>query len=390
MHSVTHPAESTKNMAALHMALELGAHKWVVVFGTTMDGPRRRRQLVVASSQGMAGVLATAIADAKRAFGLAPDAPVRSCYEAGRDGFWVHRLLTTLGVDNCVVDSSSIEVNRRERQAKTDRLDAAKLLRMLLRYWLGERELWHVVRVPTVAAEDARHGTRRLAMLQEERTRWRNRIHAALMLHGVRLTITPHFLTQLAAARDWAGAVLPPGVIALVTADWTQLTQVQTALREGRRAARRTVRAGATRAAQWAARAAALRGIGKESALTLAQEMAWRDLRNRRQVGALTGLTAVPHDSGTMMQTRGVSRGRQSSAAAPRRGTGVGVGEVATGQCAHPVVSAPVGARRHPGAQDRHRGARAEIAHRGVAVRGRRRRPDGRDPARRAVTGSDA
>jgi transposase len=308
MHSVTHPAESTKNMAALHMALELGAHKWVVVFGTTMDGPRRRRQLVVASSQGMAGVLATAIADAKRAFGLAPDAPVRSCYEAGRDGFWVHRLLTTLGVDNCVVDSSSIEVNRRERQAKTDRLDAAKLLRMLLRYWLGERELWHVVRVPTVAAEDARHGTRRLAMLQEERTRWRNRIHAALMLHGVRLTITPHFLTQLAAARDWAGAVLPPGVIALVTADWTQLTQVQTALREGRRAARRTVRAGATRAAQWAARAAALRGIGKESALTLAQEMAWRDLRNRRQVGALTGLTAVPHDSGTMMQTRGVSR----------------------------------------------------------------------------------
>jgi transposase len=308
MQSVTHRAESTGKRAALYMALELGAQKWLVVFGATMEGPRRRRQLVVASSQTIEGPLATAIAEAKRAFGLAPDAPVRSCYEAGRDGFWVHRLLRTLGVDNCVVDSSSIEVNRRDRQAKTDRLDAAKLLRMLMRYGQGERELWRVVRVPTGAEEDARHATRRLAMLQEERTRWRNRIHAALMLQGVRMPITPQFPTQLAAARDWAGAALPAGVMALVTAHWTQLTQVQTALREGRRAARRAVRAGTTREAQWAARAAALRGIGKESALTLAQEMAWRDLRNRRQVGALTGLTAVPHDSGALRQTRGVSR----------------------------------------------------------------------------------
>src|SRR5687767_5718325 len=101
MQSVTHPAESTRNAATLYMALELGAQKWLVVFGATMDGPRRRRQLVVTRSDTIGGPLAAAIAEAKRAFGLAADAPVWSCYEAGRDGFWVHRLLATLGVANC-------------------------------------------------------------------------------------------------------------------------------------------------------------------------------------------------------------------------------------------------------------------------------------------------
>jgi transposase len=81
---------------------------------------------------------------------------VVSCYEAGRDGFWLHRYLVSLGIENQVVDSSSIETNRRERRAKTDRLDGVKLLTMLMRYWAGERGLWSVVRVPNVEEEDAR------------------------------------------------------------------------------------------------------------------------------------------------------------------------------------------------------------------------------------------
>lgn len=308
MHKMTHQAESTGNAPALYMAFELGVRKWLVAYGATMGGPVIKRTLTVTSSQAMADVLRTLMRDAKAVCGLAADAPVRSCYEAGRDGFWVHRLLTSLGVRNSVVDSSSIEVNRRARQAKTDRLDATKLLRMLLRYWQGERDLWHVVRVPSVSEEDARHGTRVIGTLVKERTRWRNRIHALLMLHGVRLPIRPHFEEQLAAARDWAGEPLPPGVRARIAEAWAQVQQLSAALLAVRREARRTVREAQTAASQWADRVHQLRGIGRESALTLGQEVMGRGLRNRREVGALTGMVPLPYQSGDTARTQGISR----------------------------------------------------------------------------------
>ena len=100
--------------------------------------------------------VAHVIAQGRVRFGLDATAPVVSCYEAGRDGFWIHRALVALGVANRVVDSSSIEVNRRARRAKTDRIDAVKLVQMLVRAWCGERTVWSEVRVPTVAAEAAR------------------------------------------------------------------------------------------------------------------------------------------------------------------------------------------------------------------------------------------
>src|SRR5678810_1345244 len=93
-----------------------------------------------------------------------------SCYEAGRDGWWLHRWLLERGVDNIVVDSASIEVNRRARRAKNDRLDGDKLLAMLLRWHGGERRLWSVLRAPTAEQEDARRVERELDRLGSERT----------------------------------------------------------------------------------------------------------------------------------------------------------------------------------------------------------------------------
>src|SRR4030095_5374046 len=99
-----------------------------------------------------------------------------------------------------------IEVRRRARRPKSDRLDGEKLLRMLLRYWGGEREVWHVVRVPTPAAEDARHASRSLTTLQGERTRYRNRIHSLLALHGVpKRRIDERFAGWLTRARALGG-----------------------------------------------------------------------------------------------------------------------------------------------------------------------------------------
>lgn len=117
---------------------------------------------------------------ARQHFGLAGDTPICTCYEAGRDGFWLHRALSTAGIVNVIVDSASIEENRRARQAKTDRLDATALLRLLIRHAAGETPVWRVVHVPTVEEEDRRHAHRELTRLTREHTRGINRIKGLL------------------------------------------------------------------------------------------------------------------------------------------------------------------------------------------------------------------
>lgn len=257
MTSTTHRHESTA--AALYVAFELSTKEWLLTMSTGPAATRARARVRPGDREARArGRAAT-----KGRFGLSADAPVRSCYEAGRDGFWPHRLLTLLAVTNLVVDSSSIEVTRRVRQVKTDRLDGEKLLRMLLRYWGGERDLWHVVQVPTREAEDARHASRGLTRLQAERPRYRNRIHALLTLHDVRkLRLDARFPERLATTRDWADAP----------------------------------------------RLAQLRGVAARSATILAEELFSRDRRNRRQVGALTGLVSAPYDSGKTRIDQGLAR----------------------------------------------------------------------------------
>jgi transposase len=302
MTSTTHRHESTA--ATLYVACELSAKEWLLTMSTAPDARRQRARLRSGDCAGLEQVLARA----KARGGLAPDAPVRSCYEAGRDGFWPHRLLTTLGVRNLVVDSSSIEVSRRARRAKTDRLDGEKLLRMLLRYWGGERKLWQVVHVPSREAEDARHASRGLTTLQAERTRYRNRIHSLLALHGVpRLRLDARLPERLATVRDWAGDALPPGVQARVLETWRLLEGVEAERQRARRTERQQVRPTAVSGNPVAPRLARLRAIAARSATVLADELFSRDLRNRRQVGALTGLVSAPYRSGTIVWDQGVA-----------------------------------------------------------------------------------
>ena len=146
----------------LFMALELGQRTWKLAFGLGLGGKARHRTM----AGGDVGHLTQEIAQARKRFGLPDDAPVLSCYEAGRDGFWLHRCLLEQGVANVVVDSSSIEVNRRRRRAKNDRLDAGRLLAMRIRHAAGERTLWSVVNPPSVEDEDARHLHRELSTLK--------------------------------------------------------------------------------------------------------------------------------------------------------------------------------------------------------------------------------
>src|SRR5438876_248899 len=165
MTETTRTTECTAPGPTLFVAFELGSTKWMMAMTTPTTTQRPRLRQIPA---GDLVALQRELLTAKARLGLALDAPVRSGYEAGRDGFWLHRWLTAEGIGNVVVDSSSIEVNRRARRAKTDRLDVQKLLRLLLRWAGGERKVWSVVHVPTPEAEAARQLTREIETVRQD------------------------------------------------------------------------------------------------------------------------------------------------------------------------------------------------------------------------------
>ena len=229
-----------------------------------------------------------------------------SCYEAGREGFWLHRYLVAHGIANQIVDSSSIEVNRRARRTKTDRLDLGGLLRLLTRYVAGEAEVWHVVRVPTVAEEDARHLMRTLAMVTRDRTRTINRLKGLLMTAGVRVPLDTAFLERVDGARMWDGAVLPPGLQARLRGQWAQWQHLTAQLRELKAAQRPDL---TTPAGRTIAQLQTLRAIGPVGAWSLTTELfAWRQIRNRRELAALVGLVPSVYQSGDSVRDQGITK----------------------------------------------------------------------------------
>ena len=253
--------------------------------------------------------LVEAIRKAKEKFRLSPEARVVSCYEAGRDGFWLHRYLVSLGIENQVVDSSSIETNRRERRAKTDRLDGVKLLTMLMRYWAGERGLWSVVRVPNVEDEDARRLHRELASLKKERTRHRNRIRGLLVAQGLRLEPNRDFLQRLETLTLWDGAPLPLELKGELEREYQRLSLVEAAAACLGEDAEERTEAGGYQPLQQVVQLMGLRAIGPNCAWLLVMEFfAWRGFRNRRQLGACAGLTGTPYDSGSSKRDQGISK----------------------------------------------------------------------------------
>ena len=208
--SATHTTDSS-NAAnpVLYLAIELSWKSWKLAF-TIGAGQKPRIRTISARDL---ETLMVEIQQAKRRFKLPESAPVVSCFEAGRDGFWLHRYLAKQGVENIVVDAASIEVNRRERRAKSDNLDATKLVTMLIRWHLGEKKVWGVVRVPTVADEDRRQPHRELIELKSERTGQINRIKGLLAGLGLRIAVVDDELPRrLEELRQWDDVGVPSGL----------------------------------------------------------------------------------------------------------------------------------------------------------------------------------
>lgn len=301
MIAMTRPMSSV-NESRLYVAFELSAKSWQLAM-TSGFGVEPWVQTMRA---GDLKKVAQAVARGRAHFGLAPEAPVVSCYEAGRDGFWIHRALTTMGLRNQVIDSASIEVSRRARRAKTDRLDALKLARMLVRYWAGECEVWRVVRVPSEIDEAARHGSRERTALVKEQTRLRNQIRGWLATCGATLPRSRK-ATWWTRVQTWCGAALPAPIqdrIARAETRRQLLIDQIAVLNAQQRAA--VVAAPADSARQ---RLVQLKGVAATSAAILLEEgLVWRAFQNRRQVGGIIGFTPTPHQSGEMARDRGISR----------------------------------------------------------------------------------
>ena len=301
MIATTRP-EISVSEPTLYVAFELGKKDWKLAM-TSGFGVEPWVRTV---PSGDLGAVERVVREGRRRVGVAADAPLVSCYEAGRDGFWIHRALTQMGLMNRVVDSASIEVNRRARRAKTDRLDALKLVRMLVRVCCGERRVWSEVRVPNVADEAARQVSRERTALTQDQTRLVNQMRGWLATWGCRLP-SRRPAGWWTTVRDWAGAALPEEV------------QARLGRAEARRAALAAQIADLDAAQQAAVTAAAptsavrqlvqLKGVATTSASVLLEEgLVWRAFRNRRQIGGILGFAPTPYDSGESTREQGISR----------------------------------------------------------------------------------
>ena len=289
----------------LYLAFELGQNTWKL--GFTIGVAQQPRERTIPA--GALDTLQQEIARAKQRFGLPENARVVSCYEAGRDGFWLHRSLVAHGVQNPGIDAASIEVKRRQRRAKTDRLDVHKLLTMLLRHMAGERKVWSVVRVPSVDEEDRRQLPRELTTAKQDRTRVINRIKGLVAGQGVQLVLQGNVEAQLDQVHQWDGSPLPAALLRRLKRAWQQVgfltTHIQTLEAERRALLRHRTDPVIAQVRQLFT----LRGIGINSAwLSIMEFFAWRDFQTAKQVGALAGLTPTPYQSGQSRRELGIAK----------------------------------------------------------------------------------
>ncbi|MEW5873534.1 MAG: IS110 family transposase [Chloroflexota bacterium] len=298
-------ANYTTNSQVLYLAFELSNNKWNLGFTIGLGQKPRER---VVPARDLPRVLEE-ISAAKQRFKLPEATRVVSCYEAGRDGFWLHRALVAAGVESLVVDSSSIEVNRRARRAKTDRLDLGKLVTMLIRYHSGETKVWSVVQVPEVKDEDQRQLHRELADLKTERTRETNRIKGLLIGQGISLTTRGQAKIDLDAVRLWDQSPLPEGIRGRIQRAQERVEFLSRQIRELETQRDQELENLTCVGTKRVRQLMVLKGIGPVTAWVLVMEFfGWRRFRNRRQVGALSGLAPSPYQSGDSAREQGISK----------------------------------------------------------------------------------
>ncbi|WP_373486554.1 IS110 family transposase [Blastomonas sp.] len=290
------------------VALELSNSLWLV--GTRMPGAQKSHMHRVTAGD-TAALLALVEALRSRQMAISGNpSPMACCFEAGRDGFWLHRFLTAKSIPTYVVEPSSILVNRRAKRAKTDRLDAEGLLRVLAAYLAGDSEVCSMVRVPTPEEEDGKRAHRERECLVQDRTRLENRILALLATQGIRARPSlRNWERDLAALKTGDGRPLPPRLAAEINRLRRRLGLILDLIREVDAERAEIIATSPDDAVT--SKVTALRsiyGVGDNFAAVLAREVFYRPFSNRKQLASYVGLAPMPHQSGDMDRDRRIGR----------------------------------------------------------------------------------
>jgi transposase len=293
----------TRSGKVVAVAIEIASAKWVVA---SFAGERVRRKVLSAEdAPGRFEALLAEVREVRRRWAVSEGDRVVVGYEAGSEGFWLVRALRSRGVEAEVIDPASLPVERRARRAKTDRLDADALVRALWRFGMGDGGALRMVRVPSLADEDAREWQRARDRLADATRSGVDRIRKKLRTQGIwELPAHWRVLLREGKLRGFDGEALRPQLQAALVLELDRLELAESRLREWDRDLSRL----APEVQERIERLAQVRGIGERGSRALALGLYWRDFDNRRQVGASLGLVGTPYDSGTMRQDQGISK----------------------------------------------------------------------------------
>lgn len=309
-------ADGGSQRGRIFAAIELSKAKWIVALCLPHLGKVSLYEIAGGDAERLLALLDRA-RTAATAQGVEAT-EIYTCYEAGYDGFWLHRLLEAGGIHNSVLDSASIQVSRRRRRLKTDRTDAESLLRVFMAWHRGERQACSVVRVPSLEDEDMKRLHRSRANLLRERVRHVNRIRGLLHLQGV-VHVHPHregWAAALPGLQTRDGRRFPPQLMSEIKREAKLLELVKKLLREvdlelvALVRAKRLHRRSCERSNPHpiASKLVSIRGIGPTLAAVLATELFYRRFDNRRQVASYTGLSPTPYSSGGTSRDQGISK----------------------------------------------------------------------------------
>src|SRR5215475_6336002 len=305
------PAAAHDDAVRCLLAIELSKKSWIVAVNTPLSDKISRHTLKAGDGKELLDLcerIRTRVArETKRRVEIV------SCYEAGYDGFWLHRLLESRGIRNYVIDPASLQVDRRARRVKTDGVDVERLLRSLMAYLRGEPKVWSVVRVPSVAEEDDRRLHRERGRLIGERVQHVNRIKGLLAIHGIYnyQPLRRDRMQQLERLRTADGQTLPPRLTAEILRELTRLELVVGMIKTIE-AERDAIASAKTETEHTSAKKikdlAKIKSIGPEFATTLVGEVLYRSFDNRKQLASYVGLTPAHFQSGAMCRDQGISK----------------------------------------------------------------------------------
>jgi transposase len=308
MQASTGDTPTTGHCGTIFVAIELSQKTWLV----TLHSPDRdrisRHKFGGGDDAGLLALLESVRTRAAGKLGTPPK--VVTCYEAGYDGFWLHRLLSAAGITNLVFDPASIAVEQRSRRAKTDRIDGELLLRTLMAHLRGEPRVVRIVRAPSVEQEDARRASRERDRLVKEQTGHTNRIKALLRLMGMAVSNPRRsdWLSGLAQQRDRQSRPVPPHLLSEVTREHARLMLVREQLAALEQAPAAAAAPAPAPMAERRDLLLRLKGLGPVFAATFTNEVFYKDFRNRREVAGYCGLTPSPWRSGGIDREQGISK----------------------------------------------------------------------------------